>query len=338
MSAIRLPARRVAGLVLAVAVLGAGGVGFKQYRQVRTTLGLPVAAARQGEFLVIIRSRGDIKAGRSVQIYAPIVPNLTIAWMAPEGEEVEQGSPVIRFDSSSAQQQLVQKEAALKQAQATLDQAMAQARITAEHDHSDLQDAKYNVETARLKTADNEFVGRLQAEHAKVDLSVAEQKFRVQEANIALHAASDKSKVASLTRQRDQAQADVDLTRSRIAQMEVRAPLTGFVVFVSNYNQGPLDAKPFKVGDNVFSGMNLAEMPDMTSLVMDATVEEIDRGRIAAGDDIRVRVDALPECRSTAKITQDISARGARIRVAADAQLPRVRRAPEARIRGCGRA
>src|SRR5437762_4806191 len=48
--------------------------------------------------------------------------------------------------------------------------------------------------------------------------------------------------------------------------------------------------------------MNLAEMPDMTSLVMDAKAEEIDRGRIAAGNDVRVRIDALPELSIEAKI------------------------------------
>jgi HlyD family secretion protein len=288
-------ARRIAAAAVVTALVAAGGLAASRLRQARADLELPVAAARQGEFVVIIRCRGDIKAARSVPIYAPIVPNLTIAWLAPEGEEVKQGGPIIRFDSSSAQQQLVQKEATQKQAEATLDQAIVQARITAEHDQSDLRDAAFAVETARLKTVNNEFVGRIQAEQSKVDLGVAEQKLRVQEANVALHAATDRSKIASLTRQRDQARADVELTRSRLARMEIRAPITGFVVLGFNNNQGPLSAKSFKVGDNVFSGMSLAEMPDMTSLVMDAKVEEIDRGRIAAGNRVRVRIDALPE-------------------------------------------
>ncbi len=166
-----------------------------------------------------------------------------------------------------------------------------------------MADAKYSVEKARLQTIGNEFIGRIQAEQARVDLAVAGQKLKVLEANVALHTASDKSKIASLTRQREQAAADVNLTKSRIEKMEIRAPLSGFVAFASNYNQGPLNAKPFKVGDNVYSGMNLAEMPDMMSLVMDAKIDEIDRGRIAAGNDVRVRVDALPELSIAAKIT-----------------------------------
>jgi multidrug efflux pump subunit AcrA (membrane-fusion protein) len=295
--------RVAAGCAVIAAIVGAAWAGTNLFRRARASSELPVAAARKGEFLVIIRCRGDVKAGRSVPIYAPIVPNLTIAWMAPAGEQVQEGLPVIRFDSSSAQQQLAQKEAALKQAQASLDQALAQSEVTSQQDRSDLKDAQYNVEKARLQTLGNEFVGRIQAEQAQIDFGLADEKLKVQQANVDLHSTSDKAKIASLKRQRDQAQADVDLTKSRIAQMEIRAPITGFLVIAPNYNQGPLNGNPFKVGDNVYSGMNLAEMPDMTSLVMDAKAEEIDRGHIAVGNDVRLRIDALPELSIPARIT-----------------------------------
>jgi HlyD family secretion protein len=288
-----------------MAALGAAGwVGVNKYRGTQTTSELPVAQAREGEFLAIIRCRGELRAGRSVQIYAPVVPNLRIAWMAGSGEVVAKGATVIRFDSSTIEQQLVQKQAQLAQAQASLDQEVAQVRIDSDKDQSDLTDARYSVDKSRLGTAANEFIGRLQAEEARIDLGVAEQKLKVQEANMAVHTASNASRMASLTRQRDQAKADVEVTKARMAQMEIQAPLSGVVVFVSNYNQGPLNAKPFKVGDNVYSGMNLAEIPDMSSLAMDAKVEETDRGRIGVGKDVRVRVDALPELQIPTKITQ----------------------------------
>ncbi len=291
----------VAGVLLA---LGAAAVGVYRLRQVQASVTLPVAPVRQGDFLVIIRCRGELKAARSAQISAPVVPNLRIAWLSPAGELVPAGDPIIRFDSSSAQQQLQQKEAQLRQAQATLDQAVAQARITVEQDSSDLKDSQYTVERARLEASKTEIVSRLQGEESRIDLGVAEQKLKVEEATVALHAASDKSKIASLTRLRDQAQADVDLTKSRVAQMEIKAPIAGFVVFNFNYSQGYVNAKPFKVGDNAFSGMILAEMPDLTTLEMDAKVEETDRGRIAVNQEARVRVDSLPELTMAARIGQ----------------------------------
>jgi len=146
-------------------------------------------------------------------------------------------------------------------------------------------------------------VSRLQGESAAVDLSVADQKLKVQDATVALHATADKSKIASLTRVRDQAQAEVDLTKSRIGQMELQSPIDGILVFESNYSQGWMNAKPFKVGDNVFAGMEIAAMPDLNTLTMDAKVEEIDRGRIQPGQDVRVRIDSLPELALAAKVS-----------------------------------
>lgn len=288
--------------VVILAAVGAASAAIYRYRQASAEVDLPVAPARKGEFLVIIRCRGDLKAGRSAQIYTPIVPNLRIAWMAPPGEPVGAGDSLIKFDSSSAEQTLAQKEAALRQAQATLDQAAAQSKITAEQDASDLAQAKYTVERARLDASKEDILSKIDGEEKKVDLGVAEQHLKVQEATVALHAASDKSKIASLTRLRDQAQSDVDVTKHRISQMEIKAPIAGIPNYSPNYSQGWNNVRPFKVGDNVFAGMNLAEIPDLNTLEMDAKVEETDRGRIAVGGDVRVQVDSLPELNMAAKV------------------------------------
>ena len=72
------------------------------------------------------------------------VPDLQIVWLAPTGRDVKPGQPVIRFDPSAAKQQINEHTAALRSAQANLDQALAQARITAEKDKLDLATAKYD--------------------------------------------------------------------------------------------------------------------------------------------------------------------------------------------------
>ncbi len=285
-----------------LAMLAGSAFGLYRLRLGESAVNLPVAPARKGDFLAIIRCRGDLKAGRSAQIYTPIVPNLRIAWMAAAGEPIEAGESLIKFDSSSATQQLAQKEAQLRQSQAGLDQALAQARITAEQDKSELGQAKYAVERARLEASKQAIKSKIDGEQSLIDLSVAEQKLKVQDATVALHAASDQSKIASLTRLRDQAKAEVELTQHRIAQMEIKAPIAGIPVYAPNYSQGWNNVRPFKVGDNVFGGMNLAEIPDLNTLEMDVKVEETDRGRIAAGTSVRVTVDSLPELNMATKL------------------------------------
>ena len=288
----------------ALLVLAAAGAGVRRVRHAQAAGNLPLAPARKGDFLVIVRCRGELKARRSIQLTAPLnVPNLQIVWLAPSGEPIQSGQPVVRFDPSTANQQLQEKEAGLNQSQATLDQAEAQARITAEQDKLDLASAKYELERARLEASKADIVSVLQSEESKIDLGLAEQKLRVQESTVKLHQASATARIASLTRLRNQARGEVDLVNRRLEQMEIKAPIDGVVLFMTNNSQGWLNSKPFKVGDNAWPGSPLAEIPDLSTLEMEGKIEEIDRGRVAAGQPVRIQIDALPEKTLTGKLT-----------------------------------
>ncbi len=296
--------RSILLLVVLLGLAAAGAAAFLRYRGASVTSSLPSAPARHGEFLVIVKCRGELRARRSVQITAPMnVPDLRIVWLAPANSAVKEGDVVVRFDPSSAKQLLQEKEAALKQAEETLNQAIAEARITAESDRRDLASANYEVERARLEVSRVEILSAIQGEEARINLGLAERKLKVQQATVQLHEASSRSKTASLTRVRDQAVYEVNLTKERLNKMEVRSPLSGVIVFMPNYSQGWMNAKPFKVGDQVWPGGSIATIPDLQSLEMEGKVEEIDRGRIGLGNDVRIRVDALPELNVPAKLT-----------------------------------
>ena len=297
--------RRVVQTLVTVAVLVGGGFAVMRLREAEAATSLPTAPARKGEFLVITRCRGELHARRSVQITAPTnVPDLRVMWLAPQNSAVKEGDVVIRFDGSGAKQQLQEKEAALQQAAATLEQAEAEARITAEADKRELSSAGYDLEKARLEVSRQEILSAIQGEEAKINLGLSENKLKVQKATVGLHEASGRSKLASLARVRDQAQYEVDLTKDRLAKMEVKTPLTGVIIYMPNYSAGWMNAKPFKVGDQAWPGATLAEIPDLKTLEMESKVEEIDRGRISVGNDVRIRMDALPELTIPAKLDE----------------------------------
>ncbi len=280
-------------------VLGSlAGAAAWVYKSTRTQAKaeLPSATARKGEFQVIVRCRGELTALKSMQLIAPInVPGLQIAWQAPANSEVKAGDLVVKFDSSASQQQLLEKQAALKQAQAALDQAITETKTTAQQDKLDTANAQVNVDKMTLEASKEEIVSRLQAEESRIDLGVAEQKLRAQEASDALHEHAGDGKIASLKRQRDKAQQDIDITNERLAKMEMHAPSAGVVVYLNNYSSGWINAKPFKVGDQVWGGSGIAELPDLATLAIKGKLEEIDRGRIATGQDVRITVDPFPE-------------------------------------------
>ena len=298
--------RIISIIVITVSVLVAVWVGTVQFRAVERAV-LPLALVRTGEFVAVIRARGQVQADRSVPIYAPLAQDLRIAWMAPVSERIEAGAPLVRFDSSSAERDLIQRRATAERARAGLDQAVAEATAAAEHDSRDLNDARLGVELAQLDTADSDFIARLDAERRRIDLGVARQKLRQLEAEVAQRTASRASKLASLRRQLEDAEAWVGIVEARIARMEIRAPISGYAIYAANRSsisaQVAGTQQPYRVGDQVPAGMNLATIPDLSSLLIDATVEEIDRGRMRAGHDVIIRIDALPDVSIPATLT-----------------------------------
>lgn len=284
--------------IAALALAAFGGVMAWRARAARAEGTLAAAEARKGEFLVLIRCRGELKALRSVQVSAPVnVPELRIVWLAPSGSPVKEGDPVVRFDPSSAKQQLAEKEAAL-------DQATAEAGIVAEQDKRSLAEARYQVERAKLEVSLTEIVSALKAAESKIDLSVAERRLTAQAANAKLGEVSSAARIASLRRQRDKARDEVELTKERLSKMELKAPLGGIIIYLPNYSQGWMNAKPFKVGDQVWPGAPLGEIPDLATLEMEGRIEEIDRGRITLDQQVRVRIDSLPEKNFPARLGQ----------------------------------
>ncbi|HEY4360953.1 MAG TPA: efflux RND transporter periplasmic adaptor subunit [Bryobacteraceae bacterium] len=283
---------RLGLLLLAVS---ASALAVRQMRKNHDLTDLPTATARQSDFLVLVRCRGQLVARRSEQVVAPLVPDLQIVWLAPEGSLVKAGQVIIRFDPSKAQQDLKEKNAALEQAQATLDQALAQGNITVEQDKLDLATINYQSERARLEASKQSIVSAIQGQESAIDLGVAEEKVKLQRSGMELHDKATEARIASLTRLRDDAKFWVDFTQRHIKAMEITSPLDGVINYSPNYSQGWLNAQSYKVGDHAVPGGVLAEVPDLSTLEVESKVDEVDRGRIAVDNDVLVHVDAFPE-------------------------------------------
>jgi len=296
-------ARYWIALLLALAA-AAGAVAWSRLRKVEAAADLPMAKARRGEFLVLVRCRGELAAERSIQLSAPVrVSDLQIVWLAPPNSPVTQGQTVIRFDPSAAQQAIREHTAALRQAKANLEQALAQARITAEQDKLDMATSQYDLEKARLQASQQAIMSEIQGEESKIDARVAEEKLHAEQAAVELHQKSAEAKIASLARLRDQEQSELEIANHQVALMEVKAPDNGVINYLSNYSQGWLNAQPYKVGDRAFPGAVIAEVPDLSTIRVEAKVDEVDRGQITVGNAAVIKIDALPEKTWTGRLT-----------------------------------
>src|SRR5208283_5310806 len=83
----RRPIIRIAIVLL---ILAGSGYALHQFRRTRAAADLPVATAKKGEFLVLVRCRGELEARVSEQLTAPLdVTDLQIVWAVAGGSEVK---------------------------------------------------------------------------------------------------------------------------------------------------------------------------------------------------------------------------------------------------------
>ena len=289
--------RRTIGFVVLLLLVAASGAwAYLRLSRGVAASSVPSAVARKGEFLVIATARGELVAERSILVNAPLnVPNLQLIWTAAPGSPVKKGDVILKFDVSGANRQLQEKEAALKQAEAGLDQAVSNATIAEEQDKLELASLGHAVKRAELEVSKQEIVSKLQAEQSRIDLELARSKWKVQQAALALNQASNASKTAALRSVRDKSKTEVEISKTRITRMVVTAPSDGILSFLMNYSQGWMNAKPFKVGDNVWPGSSVAEIPALESLRFQGKLEEIERARVSAKQEVKIRLDPFPE-------------------------------------------
>ena len=98
--------RTIIWTVLGMAVAGGGYAAYRNGQQ-GNQVEVQVGRIRKAEFIISVRTRGEIKATHSEVITAPQAPDLTITKLAESGKPVRKGDVVVEFDAASQEQNLL---------------------------------------------------------------------------------------------------------------------------------------------------------------------------------------------------------------------------------------
>ena len=80
----------------------------------------------------------------------------------------------------------------------------------------------------------------------------------------------------------------------------VKAPIPGFVVYREEYRSGE-KRKP-RIGDSVWFNQPIMTLPDISTMVVDSKVREVDIYKLKIGQEVHVTVDAYPEPVQTGRV------------------------------------
>jgi HlyD family secretion protein len=287
-------------ILVALALIGWGSLRLTQaVASSSPAVSLPVTLVKRGDVTITVSARGEMQGGNSDMLNAPMIAgaDLTITSLRTPGELVSEGDVVVEFDTTEQEFKLKEAEADLAEAEQQVEQAKADAQAKEEENRYALIQAKSDVVIAELETRRNPIMAAIVARQHTLALEAARDKLRQLEQDLASRQATTQAGVAIQEAARTKATVAAATARRNIDSMILKAHASGYVNIQQNQSGNfmfwGMKLPIFQVGDNVRSGMAVAQIPDLKNWEVVAKIGELDRGHLAPGQKVSIAVVAL---------------------------------------------
>ena len=154
--------------------------------------------------------------------------------------------------------------------------------------------AKLRFDTRR------DYIYPAEQEKAKKDLAMAKTDASQLEQSLWLRMEKAQAVQKRAEATRDLARENLQNAANLLDKTVVKASIPGFVVYREFYIDG-VRRKP-RIGDSVWMNQGIITLPDITTMIVESQVREIDIHKIKLGQEVRVTVQAYPQPVHTGRV------------------------------------
>jgi RND family efflux transporter MFP subunit len=249
-----------------------------------------------------VTAEGNLRAVKATRLSAPqgrgMFGALKIAWLAADGTYVKKGDPVVKFDPSEPEKQLRDGEADLAAADAKLAAEAVKSREKVKQRESDAVLAKDELEQQKkFQSKDEQVFSRNQIIESQIDEGLAQAKEQHAQDAKRVEKHLSQSNAAVLAVERQKAQLAIAHAKTELAEMEIDAPHDGIFVLRRSW-RGELP----KLGDSIWPGQDIAEIPLLDAMEAEVFVLEIDGTGLAEKQPAEIVIEARPDKTYTGKV------------------------------------
>ena len=248
---------------------------------------------RRQNLVFSVSGSGQIRAEQSVAVTPPLLEDyqrFKITHIAPEGSEVQEGELLIAFDSSEKELRLREEMAALKKVQEEAQQTEITLRLQVQQFEMQLEEEE--AELARMETKlhqAQQFESGLIITEARLDAHLAGKKVEHLKQKLSSVRRTVELQIKTVRDRETLHRRRVAKQRSDIDSLSVEAPISGVVIYTTNSRN-----EKKQVGSEVRRLEQVIELPDLSTLVVQGQVAEVDSGRIRIGQEVEILLDAVP--------------------------------------------
>jgi len=206
---------------------------------------------------------------------------------------VKAGDIVAQFDPQNQLQRLDDyKDTTIRQ-ENTIKKMMANLAATKEAHDQSIRTAKADWDKAVLDLKTEKVRSAIDAEKYKLAVEEAELKYKQLLAESALVDESQRAAIRSSELNREQSKIEMQRAQNNVERMTIKAPIDGIVVMGNLVLNGEL--RQIREGDQVAAGQPFMSIVDPSSMVLNATVNQVDAERMRLGMRAGIRLDAYTE-------------------------------------------
>ena len=251
---------------------------------------IPTYEVNTQRFSIVINADGEIEAAESQKIIAPGRRPMMLAWLADENTHVNEGDVIARFDAERITRDKNEEEFAVRK----LQQDIINSQASQTQEKQDIKSEQNFIEE-EFAFVDRFAIDDLRI-YSQLDIIDTLQNRDFLEAKDSFLA----WKETSVLEQHDSAMSVLDIKKqghqsklqqylSALKQLEVTAPYSGLLVYVKDRR----GEKP-SVGNTVFPGSPIAEIPNLENLQARLYVLADDAIDLANGQNVDIQLDAFP--------------------------------------------
>jgi len=216
---------------------------------------------------------------------------MKIIGILKHGSIVKAGDSIIQLDPSQIKKYIIDRESDLATQMAVLEKLRVnqenkrqelESKLKTENASFDLK--KLELESSRFESDRIRKIKELEFKQAEIELAKA-KRLAVLSKKIDLN----EMKVEQIKTK--QLKDDIKSSSALVPKLTIRTPISGVFQVGINQRNGDL----IKIGDDIYYGNNMGNVPDLTWMKATTSVSENDFMKIQVGQDVIVRLDALPK-------------------------------------------
>ncbi len=240
-----------------------------------------------------------------------------IVKMIPEGETVSKGDPVVWLDQEELKKRIRTEQIRVKGRRQDLAKQLESLKVTQFNHRQVVREttAKYEFQKTRVNLAQQEFEKRSRRYARKlITLEALEEaqnklnqeKLKLKSLELSLRRAADEYESNLKTNRTDVeiAQKQFEESRFNLESLErnlektiLKSPADGIVIYRKKW-----DGNKFKVGDQVWFGVKICEIPDLRKMKVLSQIPESHLKDVHPGQEVIIEVNALNNLTLTGRV------------------------------------